>query len=341
MSGFFGAGVIPGGVVLGNLLAKAGQFGPIFTATATVSGWVKQTAANPNAALSGVVYGNGQFVTVGDDGTLTAGEVETSPNAVAWTGRANPFAQPFIQVARYAGGVWLAGGSASALIRSTDNAVTWANVAPGPALNGAIIDLQNNGVTWLALSSGVGPNNYAVSGDGGLTWVNPATLTDQNFFDCIYDGTQFVAVGIQSGTFFSALYTSVDGSTWTETVLDNTGANLFISLVFSAGVYILADGATATVRRSATLAGLPGAANLATGLGAPAGASGHTFAAGGGRLVLGLGVSSKIGTSTDNGLTWSAEDPHFVANDVVQGVAYGAGQFVAVGADANISTRAA
>jgi hypothetical protein len=252
---------LPPAFSLGFLVYGNGQFVAVGDGVSETSNdgtnWALQQSGPTSNGLNGIAYGNGQFVAVAAGGT-----VNTSTDGVNWVSHQTQAAN--LYGIGYGGGLFVAVGGGGTLLTSMD-AVNWAQVKLGTA----------NELDAVAYGNGqfvvVGPYISLTSADG----VNWAQYQTQAYTYLVaYGNGQFVAVDLYNGA-----VSSTDGVNW--------------------------------VRSSAKL---------------------HGIGFGNGQFV-GTSDNSTIFTSTD-GLNWSA---HFVGtSDIGRGIAYGDGEYVTVGFDGTI-----
>jgi hypothetical protein len=254
--------------------------------------WTTSNAGTQNG-LWAVAFANGQFVAVG--GTRTTGTCATSPDGVAWTQRDS-------------GTVGL-------------GAITWGNgqfVAAGPA--GAIAT-SPDGLTWTRRDAGMSNDLYAVA----------------------YGNGHFVAVGGAAMPFGATIVSSSDGVSWAPRVSSTTNSNLppvFTGIAYGNGLFVAVfPGSQGAVDRSLAIS--------------PDGIIWTQYPGGGpsfaGAVAFGNGKFVAVGTyysaasnflqshsviySSADGVGWSKRQdlPAPVAQGQLVRVAYGGGQFVAVG----------
>ena len=168
----------------------------------------------------------------------------------------------------------------------------------------------------LAAAVGDGSGSIRTSPDG-VTWTTRTVTapTNVHFYDVTWDGTRFVAVGMDYNFTISnwvgLICTSPDGITWTRQYRSTTPNSRLASVASSGGI-LIAGGDSATLLRSTngaswTAVSAPGVTTIQSYQGAAYGggnfvltaqnnnASGTPYPYNGGNLVF---------TSTD-GLTWT------------------------------------
>ncbi|MCX6951137.1 MAG: hypothetical protein NTV51_02985, partial [Verrucomicrobia bacterium] len=206
----------------------------------------EQWLARPSGVtvpLWGVAYGAGQWVVVGEQGTIL-----TSSDGLAWTKRDSGFPARWLTAVTYANGLWVAvGGTAPAsdrlgLVLISYDGVSWVprvtagarlnNIAYGNGVFVAVRDLGGtrvslDGLAWSEDPSTVdsyvrglayGPPLFAAAGLTGLSSTfngSPSFLTGRftasTPIEAIaYGREQFLAVGTAGGL----TLTSRDGLTW-------------------------------------------------------------------------------------------------------------------------------
>lgn len=147
--------------------------------------------------LRSVIYGNGLYVAVGNDGTIL-----TSPDRMIWTRRTS--------------------GTYDML-----NSVTWGSNQFVVVGNNGVILTSSDGVTWTLRASGIsatlqgvtwGGNHFVSVGESGtiltsldgVIWTPRTSETTAYLEEVIWGGNRFVTVAANS-----MILTSLDGVTWT------------------------------------------------------------------------------------------------------------------------------
>ena len=230
---------------------------------------VKMEMPGYSCALSGVAYGGGQFVAVGEEGTIL-----TSPDGVTWTAQTSGTETVLYAVA-YGGGKFVVVGFSNVFYTSSDG-INWTAHASGSpqyyhyavaydgsqfvatGRNGVILT-SPDGVHWTSRTSGTtetlegivyGGGQFVVSGRNGViltspngaTWTARTSGTTVDIHEVAYDGSQFVVVG-GSGT----ILTSPDGVTWTA---DNSGTPRWLFGVTYDGSQFVVVGDSGTILTS-------------------------------------------------------------------------------------------
>ena len=255
--------------------------------------------------LNAVMYGNGTFVAVGEQGAIL-----NSVDGITWVPRTSGTYMELNGVT-YGNGLFVAVGDHGTILISTDGG-TW---TPRTAYSGTTKNLNaiacGNGI-FVA----VGDNQTVLTSPDGYTWVARTLKTFSNFPQavCFGNGT-FVSVGV------SDIFTSPDGVTWIEReswivgVLNGVayGNDAFVAVGQFGTVFTSPDGSTWAERNSGTWDDFRGVAY-----------GNNTFVAVGYDFVYG----SPIFTSPD-GVVWTQRNSGI--DWTLYGVTYGEGTFVAVG----------
>ena len=308
--------------------------------------WVWRNPLPRGFALRRVIWDGGQFVAVGERGSL-----QTSPDGVTWTLRGNETIE-FYGLAQGAG-KYVAVGQFGRIYTSPDGvtwternsgvgaglqSVTWSGstfVAVG--LSGTIIT-SPDGVTWTARASGkttllrqvtwAGGQFFAVGDAGvilqsadGATWTARTSGTTNNLFCIASSGGQWVAAGT-----LGVVLTSPDGVNWT---IRNSGGTLFFQDMLWDGTAFVAVASQGRVLTS------------------PDGISWTTFATGtantlhsvawDGQRYLAVGASGSIVASADRSM-WPLVGS--VGSGSVRDVVWNGRVFVAVGDSGTIVSSA-
>jgi len=288
--------------------------------------WINHSVGLTNF-IDGIAYGNGEFVAVGWDSQMRLGSIVTSPDGLTWTTRTSGTTDELIGVT-YGNNQFAAVGGVGTILTSPDG-VTWIE-----RLSGTGEDLL--GVTYGSNQfAAVGREGTVVTSPDGVTWTNHQSATTLLDFESIaYGNGRFLAVGDTN------VLTSTDGVTWSQSNTQNplyTVAYLNGQFLASGGtdefpspgfppppptiVSTSADGVkwvdhpvgwhfSSIAYRSGQLVGM--GQDSQTGIGS------IVTSADGTNWVLRVTVQDLDGSNSDPGLEFSS-------------VAYGNGQFVAVG----------
>jgi photosystem II stability/assembly factor-like uncharacterized protein len=175
---------------------------PSVSTGSSLDNWVAATSPSDHW-FYGMTYGNNQFVTVGDYGTIL-----TSPDGVAWTLRTSPDTHHLKAVA-YGNGRFIAVGTVGTTVISTDNGETWG--LGGIARHfGNAYDLY--GITYgNSTFVAVGLSGTIFTSADGVNWTSQTSPTAKDLLGITYKNPTFVAVG-ESGTIIN----SSDGYCWSE-----------------------------------------------------------------------------------------------------------------------------
>lgn len=318
------------------------------------------TAFGTGQNVVGMAFGNSVFVALGSNGG-----VGTSADGITWTYQAGLLTAwtsgTGVDVV-FANGIFMAIGLAGKLATSTDG-VTWTNQAALAASAwGTSTTLRNcliyTGTAWAAVSTNPG-GTVATSTDNGVTWTTSTTLstllggsTPATFFNilglCRITSGTLAAYG--GGGMFA--YSGDNGATWSVhdgpaglfTTLPafpgpTTSYNSIITALWANSQFLISSGwAVATspdgVNWTTRTNGLRTRFNASQGTNAWI--RGTAF---GNSTYVVVGQSSRVFTSTDNGVTWTYQNDYNskVTNAPISGVAFGNGVFVLI---ANASRRA-
>ncbi len=299
-------------------------------AQADPTGYTWTARAGGTGALNDVAYGNGVYVAVGLDDS-----VSTSSDTVTWTTRSDiAGAQSWTSVA-YGNNVFVAVGVAGPdsrggerVIMTSPDGITWTarNVADG-ATNFFTSITFGSGV-FVAVQSDQASSETVYTSPDGITWTSHAAPAGSaSWIEVAFGGSQFVAVGA-SGNYGERencyIMSSPDGANWTCRSLP-AGADSFVSsLAYGNGMWVAGtqnqfltstDGATWSMQSTPVTAKFSAGAY---------GAGQFTFVA----YDDSNGVKWLILTSPD-GVTWTQRTT--IDAEFWQSVSYGNGVFVAVG----------
>ncbi|HRE08106.1 MAG TPA: hypothetical protein PKX00_20985, partial [Opitutaceae bacterium] len=312
-----------GVVFSGSQFAAVGIDGTVLTSPDGTT-WTRRitspTGGFASFALLGITFGNGLFVAAGSEGAIL-----TSPDGITWTQRVSNTLL-WLYGASYGNGRYLVVGDAGKVLEST-NGTTWTDVDVVWPTDGSL-ELTES-LQGVAFGAGgfvaVGFHGTIIRGTAGTGGAFQVALQG-NYSTGIYagvafNGSQFLAVGDDGATATSTNGTSWVGSLPTPVsqlngVTTNGSAYLAVaSTIYQTGLtYLSTDGINWNAR-----------ARLEPQ---------YATAFGSGTWVT---VGGDIGTSPD-GLTWTDRSVPTTSTVTLRGVAFGAGQFVAVGDSGYIFT---
>ncbi len=308
----------------------------------TTGGRGGTTTAASTADLQAVTYGGGQFVAVGDNGTIL-----TSPDGLTWTPRTSGTTFTLFAVT-YGNGRYVAVGGNDAVCTSPDG-VTWTARSAGLSANLLCVAY---GADLFVMAGGGAPGIY--SSTDGVTWTLRESPTWMPRAMIFAEG-RFMGVGraIDNG----AVITSPDGLTWTTQLLgpafDLLGvtatADGFTTVGESGKILTSPDGTAWTERPSRTFVSLKGVASRA-GVTVTVGEEGTLLSSADGlnwtdrtqgssanllKVILAgnqfvaVGRMKTILTSPD-GFSWTSQSNGLSLGDELRGVAAGPAGLVAV-----------
>jgi hypothetical protein len=192
--------------------------------------------SNTTRTLASVAWHGSQFVAAGEDGTIL-----TSADGVAWTKR-SPGTNAFLNSLAGNGAELVAVGDGGAILTSVD-AATWT------ARNSTTTD-NLHAVAWngnLFVAVGGSPDDFTIAtvltSPDGITWTPRDPVSARCLFAVLWNGSQWMAVG--SG---GAELTSPDGLTWR---LGNTGSGVAQRGLSWNGKVFIAVGQFGTILTSA------------------------------------------------------------------------------------------
>ena len=320
----------------GRFVAVSG--GSIYTST-NATAWSVSTFTN--VTLSGVAYGGGRYVAVGN---YAQGTVVTSGDGIHWN-RESAVQSRLRAVTHGANGFLALGGTAS-LLTSMDGAI-WLNrttvtenslssVAFGGGRFVAVgyggeVVTSTNGVVWARAST---PTNLFLSGvafgngrfvaideyntgllfsTNGIDWVLRSRPSG-NIQAVTYGGGLFLAVG------YGVILASPDGENWASR---NSGhPSLSLSTVtFGNGIFVAAGQNGILLTSPDTITWTERSYGNSQSI--------YSSAFGNGTFVLGIRYGGEFVTSTD-GVNWNNQPSGFPQHRST-GIAFSSGVFVSVG----------
>ncbi len=274
--------------------------------------WTPPATALPTAeVLSGVAFGNGIFVVVGETGTVL-----TSPDGAAWTQQTTGLeeAEIALQAVAFGGVTFVAVGEGGTIITSTDG-VNWTERASG--VDGRFLSGVVYGDGVFVACGGGGKVTRSV--DGGVTWSGGDSGATFRFLEDLACGNGVLVATAGKG---AVIYSHDGGQTWSLTFLPGV-VDTFFGLTHGEGFFVLMgtngylstspDGKTWTGQLSGTLEWL----------------FGGTYHDG---TYLVFGAAGTILASTDLE-TWTGETSG--TSEILNGAAAGGGTFVIAGGGAD------
>lgn len=332
-----------------------GWGGKILTSTDTRQ-WIERDSKTADA-LYAVAYGEGTFVAVG-----ARGKIVTSPDGVTWAARTSGYTGPLFGVT-YGNGIFVAVGSRGKILTSPDG-TTWTSRTSGTSKSlfgvtygngffiavgqgGKILTGASTGATWTdrtpeiskicLYAVTVSDTTFVAVGETGtiltapkaaaasLVWTKRSTGNLRAFRAAAYVGNIYVALGSGGGIFTSD---SVDAATWTPR--SSSIAYSLLGIAAKPDGTMVAVGAFATILRSPQDITDPWIIR-STGTYKKLKAITRGTVGGQNKFVI-VGEGGTVLTSA-NGSTWDIKT--IPSTSWLNGITFGAGQFVAVGADSS------
>jgi hypothetical protein len=165
--------------------------------------WIWANPSPQGNALHGVTWHVGQFVAVGENGTVL-----TSPDGSDWTIRSSNTSKTLASIVWH-GSQFVAAGEDGTVLTSADG-VAWTKRPSGT--NAFLNSLAENGAGLVA----VGDDGAILTSEDAVTWTARNSTTTDNLHAAAWNGSLFVAVGGSLDDFSSAtVLTSPDGIAWT------------------------------------------------------------------------------------------------------------------------------
>ncbi len=289
--------------------------------------WAAQALASP-FLLFGVSHVNGRYVAVGAGGLAF-----TSTNRVKWDGplTISGFGNALAFSVTASADQFVAVGNLGRIASSPDG-ITWNSRTSGT--RGALVGVTFANNLFVAVGGNSVQHGIILTSPDGVAWTQRSSGTDGNFGDVTYANGRFVAVGQQNdGPVL--IRSSVDGIKWNAPATPppfpttfalrgiDRGNGLFVAVGESGALAISLDADTWSSASSGLHSGIR-----------PLG-----LAYGADRFVsVGFKDSSTAAVMVSaDGYAWTAPEID-TSNLIMQAIAFGAGQFVAVGTEGGVVT---
>lgn len=281
------------------------------------SSWIIRTSGISNSAFSGITYGNGAFVVVGDNGTII-----TSGDGVFWSARTSGTSSKLLDVT-YGNGIYVVLGSGGRMLTSSDGTI-WESAAALQVPLNAITYANNKFIA-------VGDGGAIFTSDDGKAWISRNSETNSNLSAITYGNGIFVAVG-NSGT----VVISSDGSEWSASKL--TLSNDLTQAVFGNDIFIALDGGSIFTSND----GFTWTSNDVDFVLRKISFANHTFIAFGSGPNVNTGAARSFVYKSADGTNWNGT--YYGSTPIMppgqrtlEGIAYGNNMFVATGSTTLIS----
>jgi hypothetical protein len=201
--------------------------------------WTKRTmpVITGNATYIDIAFANGQFVAVAQGGTNANFRVST--DGINWTPAytTTPGSNLMERVV-WADGQWTACGrnTSSQQFYSYDG-YNW--LLAGSSLNTGSVNSMCFGKGQVHVLTGSWGSKHYVSTDKGLTYAAGGLPAASEWKLIRYDNGIFIAFGIASGP-TNVVYTSPDGTNWTQRTYPTSTFGAMTSLAYGDGVWVAA-----------------------------------------------------------------------------------------------------
>jgi len=296
--------------------------------------WHTRTLPSAEIYLSGITFGGGLFVAVGDDGSLAREAILTSPDGEIWTRRSSGTSNRLNAVA-WGNGTYVAVGtrddspccgSSAVVITSTDG-LAWTSLAIAADITLQAITFANDLFVAVGIDES-SQDGFVMTSSNGTRWISQRLTNahSERLEGVTHGNGLYVAVSFSPG----CVLTSPDAITWTNR--GSFGAGWHRAITFADGRFVIAGGPTTflgvpLISTSTNLEGWTIQSQVAGRHYNPA------VAFGGGAWVVVGDDNGRVAYSTDL-VSWTEHEltnaPPFTS---FAGAAYGRGTFVAVGAN--------
>ena len=269
--------------------------------------------------LNDITYGNGTFTIVGDGGLI-----RTTPNGIIWTAKASGTAVALKGVTAGSNGELVAVGSNNTVVRSPNGIVWTAQVVAGTPLFLSAVTYDPAQSLYVAVADD--SSHQLLRSPDGINWSPWSSGTSLSLYGVRYVNGRFIAVG-QLGIILSSL----NGINWYPLTISHNAQ--FNAVTYGNGHYVAVGKYPINLQPAIGSV----AATSTDGITYTLGTTEHFAGAdegfndvvwGNGQFVA-VGGEAIIQTSVD-GKVWKLRYSNF--GTALFGVAYGAGQYVAVGA---------
>ena len=178
--------------------------GPVGGAGGTGPAWIPHFA-NTQTDLSKVAYSGTTFAAVGNEGTVL-----TSANITDWTEQEPETDSPLYDIT-WTGSSFFTVGYDGVII-SYDQNGAFQDIVASEMRMWNIQAVAKSPSLYVAVSS----NGVIHTSPDAITWKIQTSMFNTVFYDVIWSGSIFVAVGYDSTIPNSVIYTSPDGLSWTQ-----------------------------------------------------------------------------------------------------------------------------
>jgi hypothetical protein len=177
--------------------------------------------------MTGVAYGNGQFIAITNNGG--AGSIWTSVDGNYWASQLIGNTYNWYSIA-YGNGTWVAVDNTSRCMTSTNDGLSW-TVRTASNQSGTIPGIVFcNGYFELSYAAG----NWNGRSTDGITW-NSSSGGNASWFDTAYGNSKYVKVGIANGSQFKS---STDGLNFSALQNQTSMKNPYTSIAYGAGIFV-------------------------------------------------------------------------------------------------------
>ena len=254
--------------------------------------WTTEGTPVNGIGQTGVAYGNGLFVMVGNGSTLI-----TSPNGINWTSQTAASNSGWTSVA-YGNGVFVvvADSSGGAGLMSSSNGTAWTSRTEPHNSHWRSVTYGNG--LFVAVAAGSGTGDDIMTSPDGITWTLQTAPNDSNWYGVTYGNGKFVAVARGSGV-GNDVMTSSDGITWTLQTVPNDKA--WTAVTYGNGLYV----AVAYANSTTDVMTSPDGVTWTTGTGV--GVNPLSSVAYGNGLFVIVSYAGSPAFTSPNGITWTQQ----------------------------------
>ena len=199
--------------------------------------WTQQTSGI-TGFLYHIIYAGGKFLIVGRNGLIL-----TSPDGITWTQQTSGTTEDLLSVTYGENKYVIVGGNG--IILTSPDGITWTTQTSGTTRQLRSVTF-GNGV--FVIVGGLSGNEIILTSPDGITWTQQTSGLVYIWNNVVYGNNVFIAEGLRtvSSKTYRVIATSLNGSVWTEKLLDRTTSTY---IVFCNNLFITSKGTNCLISK--------------------------------------------------------------------------------------------